>query len=318
MGDLFNNPFDRAEGGEDENNTERTILHAGVQMAKGGLVVVEGAQLVCSQGTNPSTLIVTTSTSTRIGNAKMATILDHKPGVNILPFGTCNRTGQICTPNTPNPWIGIPLINYSTAPTLSLFSCLKCEQKGNITIADTGQSGVYAGEDIMKEILKMQKSPIEDFIEKQIQKKINQTEAEKKAEVEAKIKGAVKIAEGYIGSKNWERIWDYPYLAWKCNFFVGDVLKEAGIPIPWTWQDGTIQDFMRPPLAQEWSNTNYHIPGWTIVHNPQPGDVVAFGGHVGIVYKAGESISADGNSIVKSPFGFRSHERPVFRRYIGN
>ena len=51
--------------------------------------VVDGAHLVCSFGTTPSSLVVMPTNQTQIENQFAANIMDHIPMVNIMPFGMC-------------------------------------------------------------------------------------------------------------------------------------------------------------------------------------------------------------------------------------
>jgi cell wall-associated NlpC family hydrolase len=86
-----------------------------------------------------------------------------------------------------------------------------------------------------------------------------------------------------------------------------------------------------PPTAEVWASQDPNaIPGWVIVTDPQPGDVVAQArnyigtptGHVGIVVGNGMTISVrGGGSVTMDQFGFvddPNHTGPiVFRRYVG-
>jgi hypothetical protein len=51
--------------------------------------VVNGATLMCSFGMAPSTFVVTPVNGVLAENQPVANILDHKPMVNIMPFGMC-------------------------------------------------------------------------------------------------------------------------------------------------------------------------------------------------------------------------------------
>jgi hypothetical protein len=82
--------------------------------------VVNGAQLMCSFGTSPSSLVVLLN-RTVADNQPEATIQDYIPMVNIMPFGMCMTptnpqvaaattaalgvlTPQPCIPATSTPW----------------------------------------------------------------------------------------------------------------------------------------------------------------------------------------------------------------------
>jgi hypothetical protein len=51
--------------------------------------VVNGAQLQCSFGAAPSTLIVAPVNREKVANQFAANFMDHVPTVNIMPFGVC-------------------------------------------------------------------------------------------------------------------------------------------------------------------------------------------------------------------------------------
>ena len=54
-----------------------------------GKLVTTGAQLQCSFGTTPCSLMVTDATRPKCGNMPMATVQDMAPGTNIPSFGMC-------------------------------------------------------------------------------------------------------------------------------------------------------------------------------------------------------------------------------------
>lgn len=107
--------------------------------------------------------------------------------------------------------------------------------------------------------------------------------------------------------------------ALKCNFFVWDALS-AGGDAPGRMSDG------RVPSASEWADPNVNIPGYSLVPlamTPQPGDVVANGGHVGLYAPLPDgspgTISAaslfNGNGVVHNDWGFRpGSSYPTVRR----
>ncbi|MFY8087598.1 MAG: DUF4280 domain-containing protein, partial [Rubrivivax sp.] len=51
--------------------------------------VVNSAPLRCSMGAAPSALVVLPLNRVMSGNQPAANIMDHKPLVNIMPFGVC-------------------------------------------------------------------------------------------------------------------------------------------------------------------------------------------------------------------------------------
>ena len=92
----------------------------------------------------------------------------------------------------------------------------------------------------------------------------------------------------------------------KCNLFVADAYNTGnGREIVPTGIFGT-----KPPTASDWYNGK--VPsGFTQTNNPQVGDVISDGSHVGIVAEPGEtSISASSidNQVIENDWGFRSGE----------
>jgi Domain of unknown function (DUF4280) len=105
-----------------------------------GVLVVAGANLMCSFGVAPSALI-----------------MDNKPMVNIPPFGMCTSpsnptvaaataaamgvlTPMPCVPAIAAPWVpGSPTVMVGTAPALNNSSKCMCNWGGVIQILVPGQ-----------------------------------------------------------------------------------------------------------------------------------------------------------------------------------
>ena len=120
--------------------------------------VVNGAKLMCSFGMAPSTLTVLPLRRVNVANQPSATIMDHKPMVNIMPFGNCMSlanptvasatsaamgvlTPMPCIPNTPSPWTpGGITVNNTQEVTLDNPSICNCVWGGVITISYPGQT----------------------------------------------------------------------------------------------------------------------------------------------------------------------------------
>ena len=75
-----------------------------------------------------------------------ANIMDNKPMVNIIPFGTCNAITNAptpCVPTPTGPWIlGSPTICIKNQPALSNSSKLICGRGGVISIINPGATKV--------------------------------------------------------------------------------------------------------------------------------------------------------------------------------
>jgi hypothetical protein len=117
-----------------------------------------GASLKCSFGMAPSSLVVLPLNRTLTSNVPAANIMDHKPLVNIMPFGACNSpsnptvaaataaalgvlTPMPCVPVTPAPWVaGAPTVLIANMPALNSTSTLMCAWGGVIQIVMPGQT----------------------------------------------------------------------------------------------------------------------------------------------------------------------------------
>ncbi|MDT7687906.1 MAG: hypothetical protein QOE46_665 [Acidobacteriota bacterium] len=121
--------------------------------------VCMGAMLQCSFGAAPSSLVVLPSNRT-MTTTPAATIMDHAPLVNIMPFGVCSSpanptvaaataaalgvlTPMPCVPATAAPWIvGAPTVLIGNMPALNNTSKLICNWGGIIQVVNPGQTTV--------------------------------------------------------------------------------------------------------------------------------------------------------------------------------
>jgi|SRR5437870_11906293 len=124
-----------------------------------GLQVCMGASLMCSFGAAPSSLVVL-PVGRVLTQTPAATIMDHLPMVNVLPFGMCSSlanptvaaataaalgalTPMPCIPMTTAPWIvGAPTLLIGDKPALNNSSTLMCNWGGVIQITMPGQTTV--------------------------------------------------------------------------------------------------------------------------------------------------------------------------------
>jgi hypothetical protein len=115
-----------------------------------------GAVLQCVFGVAPSTLVVLPANKVLAEGPLAANIMDHKPMVNILPFGMCNSpanpvvsaataaalgvlTPMPCIPATSAPWApGAPTVLIANMPALDNVSKCMCNWGGVISIANPG------------------------------------------------------------------------------------------------------------------------------------------------------------------------------------
>lgn len=119
--------------------------------------VVNGATLMCSFGVAPSTLVVTPENRTLSSSQPAATIMDHVPMKNIMPFGMCMSlanpmvaaatsaamgvlTPQPCIPATTTPWVpGVPNVLENNIPTLDNNCKCMCMWAGVVSVVFPGQ-----------------------------------------------------------------------------------------------------------------------------------------------------------------------------------
>ena len=119
-------------------------------------LVTTGATLQCSFGAAPSVLNVLPA-SRVVGGAPAATIMDHAPMVNVMPFAMCNGpanpmvaaataaalgvlTPMPCVPATAAPWVpGSPTVLIGGQPALQNDSKLMCNWGGVIQIVAPAQ-----------------------------------------------------------------------------------------------------------------------------------------------------------------------------------
>ncbi len=116
-----------------------------------------GAQMVCMMGLSPSVFNATPK-NVMTSYKPAGNILDHKPMMNIPPFGMCKSpsnptvaaataaalgvlTPMPCVPMTVAPWApGSATLLVAGAPALNNTSTLACIWGGVIKIANPGQT----------------------------------------------------------------------------------------------------------------------------------------------------------------------------------
>ncbi len=121
-----------------------------------GVAVASGAVLSCSFGAAPSTLTVLPTGKVLADGVPMASIMDHRPNVNIAPFAMCTTpsnpqvaaataaaqgvlTPQPCVPVTVAPWVpGATGVLVGTTPALTSTCTCSCTWGGVITIQQPG------------------------------------------------------------------------------------------------------------------------------------------------------------------------------------
>lgn len=117
-----------------------------------------GAMTQCTMGMAPSTLTVLPVNRVLTSSLPAANIMDNKPMLNVMPFGTCMSmanpsvaaataaalgvlTPMPCIPNTVAPWMpGSPTVLVGGLPALNNSSMLMCTWAGVISITNPGQA----------------------------------------------------------------------------------------------------------------------------------------------------------------------------------
>jgi len=126
--------------------------------------VCSGAKLKCSMGSQSSSLSVMHPIKpARVEGNPIAAMLDHKPFLNVKPFGQCKSlanpivaaataasNGKLqpmpCVPNTTLPWIGVKMsVRIKGNPALLDTSKLTCMWAGMIEITNPGQKTMKEG-----------------------------------------------------------------------------------------------------------------------------------------------------------------------------
>jgi hypothetical protein len=115
-----------------------------------------GALMKCTMGAAPSSLVVLPVNKVTCEGPPAANIMDHKPMVNILPFGVCMSpanptvaaataaalgvlTPMPCIPMTAAPWItGAPTVTIGGMPALDNISKCMCNWGGVIMFTMPG------------------------------------------------------------------------------------------------------------------------------------------------------------------------------------
>lgn len=118
--------------------------------------VVMGAMMSCTFGAAPSSLVVLPMNKVLAEGPPAANIMDHKPMVNILPFGVCSSlanptvaaataaalgvlTPMPCIPATSAPWVpGAPTVTIANMPALDNISKCMCNWGGVIAFSQAG------------------------------------------------------------------------------------------------------------------------------------------------------------------------------------
>ncbi|AKT38842.1 DUF4280 domain-containing protein [Chondromyces crocatus] len=119
-------------------------------------LVVHGARLRCSQGTSQATLTVLPSSEARGDEQPAATVMDHKPLLNVATFGMCQTqanpqvasataaaqgvlTPMPCVPLVTAPWSpGASFVKVGQHAALTADSTCTCQWTGTVEVVDPG------------------------------------------------------------------------------------------------------------------------------------------------------------------------------------
>lgn len=119
-------------------------------------LVVHGAMLQCSMGSAPAKLSVPPTGPAEADAKPIATVMDHRPNVNVAPFAMCKSmanpqvasataaamgalTPQPCVPVIPAPWTpGASVATIDGVAALTDDSKCVCAWAGQITVSQPG------------------------------------------------------------------------------------------------------------------------------------------------------------------------------------
>jgi hypothetical protein len=119
--------------------------------------MTNGAMMACSMGAAPSALVVLPVNRVAAGGLPAATVMDHVPMVNVMPFGMCSSpsnpavaaatvaamgvlTPMPCVPATAAPWVpGVPTTVIGGMPVLNNSCKLACLWGGIIQFTAPAQ-----------------------------------------------------------------------------------------------------------------------------------------------------------------------------------
>lgn len=119
--------------------------------------MTNGAMMACSFGAAPSALVVLPVNRVMAGGQPAATIMDHVPMVNVMPFVMCSSpsnptvaaataaalgvlTPMPCVPATVTPWMpGVPTTMIGGMPVLNNTCKLACMWAGIIQFTAPAQ-----------------------------------------------------------------------------------------------------------------------------------------------------------------------------------
>jgi len=105
--------------------------------------VLNNSQIICTSGSAPVALKVTSQLHSKIEGQLIATEMDHKPMQNISSFGTCSlKNGSPCSPSISKPWKGCSFITIENKKKLLPDSMCSCDTGGQISIISTIQNFV--------------------------------------------------------------------------------------------------------------------------------------------------------------------------------
>lgn len=128
-----------------------------------GVIVAAGASIMCSFGTTPANINVTSQTTLLVDGKPAATIQDTAPMVNITSCGMCSSlanpqvaaataaalgvlTPQPCIPAVAGTWIPTQTVCLAEGkPCLTHDSKAMCSYGGTITVMNPGQTTVMIG-----------------------------------------------------------------------------------------------------------------------------------------------------------------------------
>lgn len=165
----------------------------------------------------------------------------------------------------------------------------------------------------------------------------NEIQEESDSELDEIRQKIVEQAKQYIGSTDWTKgkkrtSFDgevtFKEKEPKCNLFVYEVLKQAGIDTGLPNKYGRLFIQKRPYRCKQWyaeevPNFKFMGKGKEALKQSKPGDIITQGKHIGIISGFKKTISASSrsneNKVVENDFGWREDEQDIVKvfRYMG-
>ncbi|MEO0599921.1 MAG: DUF4280 domain-containing protein [Myxococcota bacterium] len=109
-------------------------------------ITCQGATLVCTLGSAPANLQVTSNTTVKASGSRVATIKDHQAMANIPSFGACRRSSPPppCMPAARAWTTSATTVKVQGNPPLNAQSTTTCSHGGSIRVQVPGSKNEHS------------------------------------------------------------------------------------------------------------------------------------------------------------------------------